>query len=519
MQLTGANFIGYETSAASETTFQGITAAQPIGQFHPATETEINRAMQKAQAAFQAYRRCSGQEKAVFLNAIAAEIEALGDDLIQTVMAESGLPEARVTGERGRTCGQLRQFAAYVEEGSWVEAIIDHGNPERQPLPKPDIRKMLVAMGPVVVFTASNFPLAFSTAGGDTASALAAGCPVVVKGHDAHPATNEMIAIAIQKAAKQTGMPDGVFSSVNGDYAVGQALVSHPLTTAVAFTGSQRGGRALFDLANQRPNPIPVFAEMGSVNPVFVLPAILEDKLEGVARQIGGSVSMGAGQFCTCPGLVFIPEKKADEFLKVLSTALQAVQPQCMLNRRIFESYLRSLDAMLEHNEVAVVYEGDLQQAPFITPSLGVTNVQAFLKNPHLQEEVFGPFTLVVAYKDASQLPELAAAVQGQLTATVFGEPEELVSNGDLFETLQGIAGRLIINGVPTGVEVCHAMQHGGPYPASTDSRFSSVGTSAIRRFTRPVAFQNFPQTLLPPALRDANPLKIWRLEDGAFRK
>ncbi|MCB0522044.1 MAG: aldehyde dehydrogenase (NADP(+)) [Lewinellaceae bacterium] len=513
------NILGFKASAKSKNILQGITAAENRTTFYPATRSEINEAMTLAAGAFQTYRHFTGQQKAMFLRAIAEEIEFLGEKLVQTAMLESGLPEGRITGERGRTCGQLRLFADYLVEGSWVEAVIDQGNPERQPLPKPDIRRMLVPTGPAVVFTASNFPLAFSTAGGDTASALAAGCPVVVKAHEAHPATNELVALAIQKAAKRTGMPEGVFSSLNGDYKLGQALVKHPLTASVAFTGSHRGGRALFDLAGKRPNPIPVFAEMGSVNPIFILPNVLETQSEQVAEQIAASVTLGAGQFCTNPGLVFVPEEWAEDFAQQLLAALSQVQPQCMLNQRIFESYLGSLQQVKEQHQVAILYEGEMQGAPFIRPSVGLAKAAVFLKNPHLQEEVFGPFTLLVSYAAANSLEQIANALQGQLTASVFAEKHELPHYQNLLNALQNLSGRLILNAVPTGVEVCHAMQHGGPYPATTDSRFTSVGTAAIRRFVRPVAWQNFPGALLPEALQDGNPLGIWRMVDGAFLK
>lgn len=366
-----------------------------------------------------------------------------------------------------------------------------------------------------------NFPLAFSTAGGDTASALAAGCPVVVKGHEAHPATNELVSLAIQRAAQRTGMPDGVFSSLNGGYAVGQALVQHPLTASVAFTGSHRGGKALFDLANRRPVPVPVFAEMGSINPVVLLPGILENKNAAIAEQIASSVTLGAGQFCTNPGLVLLPEDGHREFAAELIKALQAAQPQCMLPRGIFENYHHSLKKMVGKKEVSLIYEPSAggQESLNILPSVAVTNAPAFRKNPLLQEEVFGPFTLLVTYADENELLQLARVLHGQLTASVFGEKHELPHHRILLGELQKTVGRLILNAVPTGVEVCHAMQHGGPWPATTDGRFTSVGTAAIRRFVRPVAFQGFPEEILPPALQDGNPLGIWRMVDGEMAR
>lgn len=466
--------------------------------------------------AFQVYRNFSGKQKAAFLRAIADQIEALGDQLIDAAMTESGLPEGRIRGEKGRTLGQLRLFAAHVEEGSWVNAIIDKGDPAQN---KVDIRNMLHPVGPVVVFTASNFPLAFSTAGGDTASALAAGCPVVVKGHEAHPVTNELVSHAIQQAAKKSGMPDGVFSMLNGDYKTGGALVKHPLTKSVAFTGSLKGGRALYDLATKRPEPIPVFAEMGSINPIIVLPGTMDQKGTAIAQTVAGSVALGAGQFCTNPGLIIVPENGHTEFSQSLATAMQSTAGQCMLNSGIFENYQQGLSQALEQNGVTKIHRSKATDASHILPSAAVTNAQHFVANPQLQEEVFGPFTLIVTYKTGNELLQIAAVLKGQLTATIFGETHELVHHRNLVNALNQRVGRLILNGVPTGVAVNHSMQHGGPYPASTDARFTSVGTQAILRFVRPVAYQSFPTELLPPALQDDNPLKIWRKVDGQLQR
>ena len=521
MKLTGKNIIGFKQSGKGKRIFTGITAkaVADAPAFKIATTSEVDAAMQKAQVAFQAYRHFTGALKAKFLRVIADEIEALGDPLIHAAMTEAGLPEGRVKGERGRTVGQLRLFADHVEEGSWVNAIIDNGDSERKPFPKPDVRTMLQPMGPVVVFTASNFPLAFSTAGGDTASALAAGCPVVVKGHEAHPVTNELVSLAIQKAAKKSGMPDGVFSMVNGDYKTGGALVKHPLTAAVAFTGSLRGGRALFDIANKRPHPIPVFAEMGSVNPIVVLQGALDQRGEAIAKTLAGSVALGVGQFCTNPGLIFVPENGHKAFAKTLAEAMQAAAGQCMLNKGIFENYSQRMELAMSQQGVQAVHISKKTKADNVLPSAGITTAQHFLNNPNLQEEVFGPFTLLVTYKNGNELIQLVKAMHGQLTATVFGETHELGHQSPLINELNQIAGRLIINGVPTGVEVCHAMQHGGPYPASTDGRFTSVGTEAARRFVRPVCYQDFPIELLPAALQDGNPLGIWRKVDEVFVK
>lgn len=508
--------IGY-TESAEGAPFETVTAAGRGVQYPKATAAEISKAVELATRAFDAFRFATGSQKAAFLRAIAEEIENLGDELVKTVMAESGLPEGRVKGERGRTCGQLRLFADLVEEGSWVEAVIDHGDPGRQPAPKPDVRRMLVPLGPVVVFTASNFPLAFSTAGGDTASALAAGCPVIVKGHEAHPATNELVARAIQRAAGKTDMPEGVFSSLLGDHQTGQALVEHPAVAAVAFTGSHRGGKALFDMAHRRPKPIPVFAEMGSINPIVLLPQYVQRHAGPLAARLVGSVTLGAGQFCTNPGLILLPEAMEAPFVEALQQALASAAPQCMLNEKIFEAYLASLRNALGSGAGEVLFSPSENGPAAVRPTVAKTTAAAFVQNPLLHEEVFGPFTLLVTWRTEAELLGLVQALEGQLTATLFAEGEELLRQQKLLATLQEIAGRLIINGVPTGVEVCHAMHHGGPWPATTDSRFTSVGTGAIRRFARPVAFQDFPDELLPDELKEANPLGIRRLVDGQW--
>lgn len=517
------NIIGFELSSKGIDKIQGfdpVNMEHLPGEFAVATEVEVDQAMQKAQAAWEMYRGYSGKQKGRFLRAIADEIEALGDELVQRAMAETGLPEGRITGERGRTCRQLRLFAEWVEEGSWVEATIDKAQPDRTPAPKADIRKMLVSVGPVVVFTASNFPLAFSTAGGDTASALAAGCPVIVKTHESHPGTNALVAGAIQRAADKTNMPDGVFSSLNGQgHWLGEALVKHPITKAVAFTGSHRGGKALYDLANEREEPIPVFAEMGSVNPIFLLPERLKKEHEALARDIVGSVTLGVGQFCTNPGLlVAIDDAHTQKFAAKLKEVFDAQGAGTMLNEGIYRNFVKQRDQILHSNGVTVEYvmvEEETTGKISTYPSIASVSGKDFLNNPNLQQEVFGPFSLLVKCKDRIEMERVAAALQGQLTATIMGEASEIALHPALLQHLQAKVGRLIFNGVPTGVEVCHAMQHGGPYPATTDSRFTSVGTSAIKRFARPIAFQNMPHDLLPPALQDENPLGIWRTIDG----
>ncbi|MEM9819634.1 MAG: aldehyde dehydrogenase (NADP(+)) [Bacteroidota bacterium] len=519
--MDGRNILGYKYSALAEKVMQSLSpTTQDIleGQFHMASPEEVDEAMQLAQNAFQSYKQTSGEQRAAFFNAIADEIEFLGDGLIQRAMLESGLPEGRLKGERSRTVNQLRLFAKYVTEGSWVEASIDLAQPDRRPFPKADIRKMLVSIGPVVVFTASNFPLAFSTAGGDTASALAAGNPVIIKAHEAHLGTNALVAVAISRAAKNTGMPDGVFSSLNGTGPeLGQSLVKHPLCQAVAFTGSHRAGKALFDSAAQRAIPIPVFAEMGSINPVFLLRQKLEQEAAALAKQYAASVTLVVGQFCTNPGLIIGLEGPAlTQFIHSLSDEIGQIAPAVMLNQNVCNNYARSKEQSLAENGVQL--EGQSQtkaQGNQGRPTVASVKASDFLQNAHLQEEVFGPFTLVVRCTSAEELMEVAQSLQGQLTATLMGTSEELVQQKHLIRILQDRVGRLLFNGVPTGVEVCHSMHHGGPYPATTDGRFTSVGTDAIKRFARPVVFQNCLPDLLPPALQDGNPLQIWRKIDG----
>ncbi len=520
------NIIGYQTSAQGTDSFSATNPESKetlTGNFPVATPKEVDLAVQKSWLAWKTYRYLSGKQKSAFLNAIAQEIENLGDDLVIRVMQESGLPEGRVRGERGRTCNQLRLFAKVVEEGSWVEARIDKAQPDRQPIPKADIRRMLQSTGPVVVFTASNFPLAFSTAGGDTASALAAGCPVIVKGHPSHPGTNVLISTAIQKAAEKTNMPDGVFSSLNSKgHEVGIQLVKHPLVKSVAFTGSLRGGKALYDIANQREEPIPVFAEMGSVNPVFLLPEKIKSSTKSLATQLANSVNLGAGQFCTNPGLLLaLDNEHTTAFLGELKAAFEKLIPSTMLNQGIFANYNSGKAHCLNIDGVKAEYvqaNGETEHWKGY-PAVASVSGEVFLDNSHLQEEVFGPFTLLVLCKNKAQMEAIAENLKGQLTATLMGHDEELSAWKSLFHILQEKAGRVIFNGVPTGVEVCHSMQHGGPFPATTDGRYTSVGTAAIKRFARPVAFQSCLEDLLPEALKSENPLNIWRTIDGAWTK
>ena len=490
--------------------------------YQDSTNTQINEAMQRAYAAFLEYRRKSGQEKATFIRAIADEIEALGDAVIKVATRETNLPVARLVGERGRTCNQLRNMADVVAEGSWLEATIDTALPDRQPLPKPDIRNLLVPIGPVVVFGASNFPFAYSTAGVDPAAAWGVGCSVVLKAHPAHPETSEMIAGAILKAVEKTGMPKGVFEHVHGaNFEVGKALVLHPKTAAVGFTGSFSGGKALFDLANQRPVPIPVFAEMGSTNPVFLLPDALEKEAKKYAKMYVGSITGGMGQFCTKPGLLIgIEGAGLDTFREVLAKEIRQIQPVAMLHSGIAKAFRTKRSEVLEQKNVVVEVETALNYGEDDgIPSVASVTAAQFVQNPALHQEVFGPFSLLIKCRDKAEMQEVIEHLEGQLTCTVIGTETDLAQANDLLSSLSLLCGRLLLNGVPTGVEVCGSMQHGGPYPASTDGRFGSVGPHAIKRFVRPLAFQNFPNQLLPDELKDGNPLGIWRMVNGSWGK
>jgi alpha-ketoglutaric semialdehyde dehydrogenase len=523
--LHGKSLIAGQLAAAGSAAFRARdpatgTTLEPA--FYEATAAEAARAVDAAAEAFFDYRRRPAEERARFLETIAGEIEALGDPLIARTTAETGLPAARITGERARTCAQLRLFAALVREGSWVDARIDTPLPERQPVPRPDIRRMLKPVGPVVVFGASNFPLAFSTAGGDTASALAAGCPVVVKAHPAHPGCGELVAGAIARAAGTCGLPPGVFSFVHGGPAIGIALVQHPATAAVGFTGSHAAGRALFDAASARPKPIPVFAEMSSVNPVFVLPGALKERSEAIAQGLLGSFTLGVGQFCTKPGVVFaVRGPDTDAFIEKLAGAVRQAARGTMLTTGIRAAFERA------HTEVTAVEGVTLAASPAAaadgatsaSPSVAATGAAQFLTQPKLATEVFGPFALVVCCDDADEMLACAKALDGQLTATLHGTEADLAAAGRLLETAEIRAGRVIINGFPTGVEVSPAMNHGGPYPATTDVRFTSVGTAAILRFARPVCYQGFADALLPAELQNANPRTILRTLNGALTR
>jgi 2,5-dioxopentanoate dehydrogenase len=525
MKIIGHNFIGNERSGQGTATFHAVnpaTGAKLSPPFYEVTQREIDAAIQKAEEAFLPYSSRSGRERALFLENIADEIMALGDGLIQRCNEETGLPVARLTGERGRTVNQLRLFAQLLRESSWVDARIDTAESERQPTPKPDIRSMQKALGPVGIFGASNFPLAFSVAGGDTASALAAGCPVVVKAHPAHPGTCEMIANAIQDAIKKANMPEEIFSMVHGQSTeVGMTIVEHPLIKAIGFTGSFKGGKAIFDAAVRRPEPIPVYAEMGSTNPVFILPGALREKKTEITKGLTASVTLGAGQFCTNPGLVFWQASEdAAQFQNELASSFQAAISATMLTSGIHQAYQSGIENLGKQTGVAVLAKGKTEGTGFQgTACMLQTSAAHFLANARLEEEVFGPSTLAVTANHKFELLEIARNLQGHLTATLWATEEDLQNYADLIRILERKVGRLIINGFPTGVEVCHAMVHGGPFPATTDSRTTSVGTLAITRFTRPVCYQNFPNALLPDELKNDNPLGIWRLVNGERKK
>ena len=524
MTLSGEQLIGQQHLHTEGESFTAYNpqSGQPLPQaFFEATSQEVDQAVQLAMAAFPIYRKTSREDRANFLECMAEEIMNLGDTLLQRTHEETGLPMGRLQGERGRTCNQLKLFASVVREGSFIEARIDHGDPNRSPVPKPDVRMMQVALGPVAIFGASNFPLAFSVAGGDTASALAAGCPVVVKGHPAHPGTSEFVGQAIQKAVVRCGMPEGTFSMVQGKgHMVGQQLVQHPGIKAVGFTGSLGGGRALFDLASARPNPIPVYAEMGSTNPVFMLPEALKERQETIADGLIQSTTLGVGQFCTNPGLVIGMENDDwNGFVQKAAEITAAKQAGTLLTSGIQFGYQRGLQGVQAVPGVEVVQEGHVDEkvaCPGV-PTLMKASGKTFLQNDTLEEEVFGPSTLLIACHSKEELMAIAHKLGGHLTATLHGTDAEIGQYQDLVDILETKVGRILYNGFPTGVEVCHAMVHGGPYPATTDSRSTSVGTAAIKRFLRPVSYQNMPSSLLPEALHDANPWKIWRMVDGEW--
>lgn len=520
--MQGLSFIAGDRGGKFGQSFRAMNPAtgEPLDPpFFEATVTEFDRACAAAGQAFEIFGRMSDRARARFLKAIADRIEGL-EQLVARGQLETGLPQARLEGERARTCGQLRLFAAMLEEGSWVDARIDHAQPDRQPLPKPDVRSMRRPLGPVTVFCASNFPLAFSVAGGDTVSALAAGCPVVVKAHHAHPGVSELVGDAVVAAVADCDLPAGTFSLIYGaGRTVGQALASHPRIKAVGFTGSRAAGRALMKTAAARPEPIPVYAEMSSVNPVFLLAGALRERGAQIAAGLHSSVTLGVGQFCTNPGLVFLPVGAAGEEFRAKLVELMSATPSCpMLHHGIRAAYGDGVNRNASNSRVETLVHPSADAGPgnsHAGAALFLTSVAALAADPTLAEEIFGPATLLVAYRDHEELLGAIEGLEGQLTATVHAAPTEIEAAEKLCAALEQKAGRLLLNGFPTGVEVCHAMVHGGPYPATSDGRSTSVGTLAVQRFTRQVAWQNCSDALLPPALQEANPLGIHRLVDG----
>ncbi|KQR71512.1 2,5-dioxovalerate dehydrogenase [Pedobacter sp. Leaf176] len=525
--MNGKNIIASTYVNANEKNLNAINPATGLaieGDFFKANESLVNDALASATEAFQLYRSINKDLKAAFLNAVADEIAAITEELVKRAAEESGLPLPRLQGEVGRTTGQLRLFANLVAEGSWVNAIIETAQPDRQPLPKSDIRRMMIPIGPVVVFGASNFPLAFSVAGGDTASALASGCPVVVKAHPAHYGTSALVGEAIKKAVEKTNMPNGIFSMLYDDgYEIGAALVKHPLTKAVTFTGSFKGGMALVKLADERENPIPVFAEMGSINPVIFLPDALTNKAEELAKKYAASISLGAGQFCTNPGLMLAIESPSlTTFKKSLADAIAAVPSATMLTNGIADNYNRLATEVINNDKASILGISNLTDKDLKNQSKAIVaeiSATEFIENPEFREEIFGPYSLLVVAKDLSELESAISSLGGQLTATLMADKEELKNYISLLNKLTDKTGRIILNGVPTGVEVCASMQHGGPFPATNDSRFTSVGSTAIYRFVRPLAYQDWQQDLLPDELKDGNPLNIFRTVNQKLTK
>jgi 2,5-dioxopentanoate dehydrogenase len=526
VELSGTSIIGSRRGKAGRSTFNAVEprTGQPLPPaFVSAGPDEIESAVSLAQEAFATYGHLSGRDRATFLRSIAHGIESRSEELIDRAGRETALPRARLQTETARTCGQLRLFAGVVEEGSWVNARIDNPDPDRKPIPKSGLRSMLRPLGPVVVFAPSNFPLAFSVAGGDTASALAAGNPVIVKAHGAHPGTSEIVGLVVQESGRQCGMPEGIFSLLFGPgTAVGSALVKHPTVKAVGFTGSRAGGRALMDLAAARPEPIPVYTEMSSTNPVFILPGALRKNADAIAAGLYASFTLGAGQFCTKPGMVFLPQNSiGDDLVSRLRKSVQESEPFTLLTASIHSSYRKQTVRRKSVPGVRVLAERPVPSGPQfnVGAALFETDASSFLLDPSLASEIFGPATLLVRDASHDQLLQIARQMEGHLTATIHGTEDDLQEFRDLIAILEDKVGRLIFNGFPTGVEVSHAIVHGGPYPATSDGRSTSVGSQAIFRFARLICYQNFPEAALPPELRDQNPLRIWRMVDGEMTR
>ena len=522
MELNGLSLIGFDKASPQGKAFHGfdpVSGETLEPAFYTASSQDIERAAELATKAFAVYGNLSGNGRAALLRAIGTAMEADADAIVARAQRETGLPEGRLRGELARTTNQLRLFAAVVEEGSWVNARIDPAQPERKPLPRTDIRSILRPLGPVAVFGASNFPLAFSVAGGDTASALAAGNPVIVKAHPAHPGTSELVGNAIRESVRACGLPEGVFSLLfDAGIDVGTALVAHPQVKAVGFTGSRAAGQALAKLAASRPVPIPCYAEMGSVNPVFVLPGAMRERTAAIANGLLNSFTLGSGQFCTKPGLVFLPgsaESKA--FSEALQEGVRGLKPQVMLTPGIASKYAAAVQERIGGSYPALAAQSPASEGAGCAQPVALfeSDAASLLRDSALAEEVFGPTTLLLSYTSREELLAVAAALEGHLTATIHGTEEDLEGHRDLIAVLETKVGRVIFNGFPTGVEVCHAMVHGGPWPATSDGRSTSVGTQAIFRFVRPFCYQDFPDSALPAELQNSNPLGILRMVNG----
>lgn len=523
MEIRGEMILGQRCVSGQNGSTHAINPAtgQPLEPaFGFASEAEVDQACALAEAAFDDYRHTSLEQRAAFLERIADNILALGNSLIERAQQETGLPQARLEGERGRTVNQLRLFAQVVRAGYWLAATLDSALPERTPA-RPDLRLQKIPLGPVAVFGASNFPLAFSVAGGDTAAALAAGCPAVVKAHNAHPGTSELVARAIQAAVKQASLPEGVFSMLFGaGAAIGQQLAAHPLIQAIGFTGSRSGGLALLKTAQQRAVPIPVYAEMSSINPVYLLPAALATNAANLAQQFVDSLTLGAGQFCTNPGLVLaLRDQASQDFIRAASAALSQKAASTMLSPGIHQAYQHGTATLASQPNLNVLARGQEAVGTCAAQAmLSVVEAKHFMQQNALHQEVFGPSSLIILCDDVAQMLALSQQLEGQLTVTLHANAEDTELAGRLLRLLERKAGRILFNGFPTGVEVCHAMVHGGPYPATTDSRSTSVGASAIERFLRPVCYQAVPENLLPAALQTANPWQVPRSIDGQFK-
>ena len=522
VELKPVSLIGFGDGAegAAFTAMNPATGLALEPKFFAAAGHDLARAAALAQGAFPVYSQLPGKKKGSFLRHIAAALEAAAPAIIQRANLETALPEGRLQSETARTCNQLRHFAQVVEEGSWVDARIDSADPDRKPVPKPLLCSMLKPLGPVAVFGASNFPLAFSVAGGDTASALAAGNPVIVKAHPAHPGTSALVGLVVRESVKACGLPEGVFSMLfDAGVEVGIELVKHPAIKAVAFTGSQIAGKALMKLAAERPEPIPCYCEMGSVNPIFVLPGALDKRASAIANGLQTSFTVGAGQMCTKPGLVMIPQEDGTPgFIRELGECVNGTASQTLLTKAIADRYVSAVESRTASREATVLARGTAPAngpAATVQASLFVADYRDLEAHPDLAEEVFGPTTVVVGYETRSQLLTVAEQLEGHLTATVHGDANQLAEYADLIEILSRKVGRLILNGFPTGVEVAHAMMHGGPFPSTSDGRSTSVGSQAIFRFTRLMCYQSFPDAALPDALKSNNPLGILRMVDG----